>query len=267
MNRYEEANKISWNERLKDHLRFFYRLNEFKKGRSNLDKIQLKELGDVKSKSLLHLQCNVGIDTLSWMRKGAVVTGVDFSDKSIEYACRLVDKLNIKARFICCNIYDLRKHLDEKFDIIYTSQGVLCWLKDLIEWAKLISYYLKVGGIFYIMEEHPIIRTFDDTLEDRIEIGYHYFHKKKPTNWNEETQDNSNISLKSRNDSYEWQWSLSDIIDSLINAGLKIEFLHEFDKVFYKALPQMRQDKDGWWYLPGYKKKIPLMFTLKAVHL
>lgn len=267
MNKYEKANKITWDKRLDEHIRFFYRLKEFKKGKSNLDKIQLKEIGKVKGKSLLHLQCNVGIDTLSWVREGAMVTGVDFSDKSIEYARKLADELNIKARFIFCNIYDLKKHLDEKFDIVYTSQGILCWLKDLKEWAKLISYYLKVGGMFYIMEEHPIIRTFDDTIEDRIEIGYHYFHKKEPTNWGEETPDCTDECDVNSNPSYEWQWSLSDIINSLINVGLKIEFLHEFDKMFYKALPQMKKDKEGWWYLPGFRNKIPLMFSIKAVRL
>jgi len=267
MNRFEEANKIRWNMKIDEHIRFYYKLNKLKKGKSGLDKIQLKEIGELKEKSLLHLQCNCGIDTLSLERKGAIVTGVDFSDKAIKYAQNLANDLNIKARFICCNIYDLRKYLDEKFDVVYTSEGVLCWLKDISKWAKLISYYLKSGGMFYILEEHPIIRTFDDTSVDRIEIAYRYFHKKEPTNWADLTPDSTEKTQIDSTPSYEWQWSMSDIINSLIEANLRIKFIHEFDKMFYKALPEMKQDKEGWWYIPGYRKKIPLMFSLEAVRL
>jgi SAM-dependent methyltransferase len=267
MNKFEKANKVRWNMIMDEHIRFYYKLNKFKGGKSSLDKIQLKEIGQLKGKSLLHLQCNCGIDTLSLARRGAIVTGVDFSDKAIEYAKNSANDLNIKAEFICCNIYDLKKHLDRKFDIVYTSEGVLCWLKDLSKWAKLISYYLKSGGMFYILEEHPIIRTFDDTSVDKLKIAYKYFNKKRPTNWAESTLDSVDKTNINGTPSYEWQWSMSDIINSLVKANLGIKFIHEFDKMFYKALPGMKQDKEGWWYIPGYRKKIPLMFTLKAVRL
>ena len=113
-----------------------------------LDEIQLADIGDVAGKSLLHLQCHIGTDSLSWSRLGASVTGVDISDKSIETANRLKSELDLDARFINCNIYDLPMHLDQTFDIVYTSQGVLCWLSDLAAWARLISRYLKPGGFF-----------------------------------------------------------------------------------------------------------------------
>ncbi len=263
MNEFEETNKKLWNELTDVHIKS-YGVNEFKKGKSTLDKIQLEEIGNVKGKLLLHLQCHFGLDTLSWAREGAIVTGVDFSEKSIEYANQLRKELDIKSRFICCNIYDLKKRLVEKFDIVYTSQGVLCWLKDLNEWAKLIHHFLRPCGIFYIMEGHPITHIFDDTRRGKLEIIYPYFHGKEPTKWDNDYPDYSDETYIPKNSSYQWQWSLNDIINSLIKAGLRIEFMNEFDKLFYKEFPDMKCDENGWWYLLDYRNKIPLMFTLRA---
>lgn len=263
MNKFEENNKKLWNELTDVHIKS-YNVEGFKKGKTTLDEIQLKELGDVKEKKLLHLQCHFGLDTLSWAREGAIVTGVDFSEKSIEYANRLKAELYINAKFLCCNIYDLKNHLHGKFDIVYTSQGILCWLKDLQEWAQIIYHFLKPGGLFYIMESHPIARIFDNTKKEKLETLYPYFHNKEPIKWDDDYPDYSDDTYIPKNPSYEWQWTLSDIINSLIKAGLKIEFLHEFDKEFYKAFPDMKRDEDGWWYLPDYKNKIPLIFTLLA---
>ena len=244
MNKYEETSKKLWNELTDVHIKS-YGVDKFKNGKSMLDQIQLKEVGDVRGKSLLHLQCHFGLDTLSWAREGAIVTGVDFSEKSIAYANQLKKDTNIKARFIYCNIYDIKRYLDERFDIVYTSQGVLCWLKDLNEWAKLIHHFLRPGGIFYIMEGHPITHIFDDEKRGRLEIIYPYFHSKEPTKWDDDSPDYSDETYIAKNPSYQWQWSLSDIINSLIKAGLRIEFIHEFDKLFYKALPDMKKDKYG----------------------
>ena len=161
MNEYEKANRKLWNELTEVHVKS-YGVGRFRNGESTLDEIQLKEVGSVEGLSLLHLQCHFGLDTLSWAREGATVTGVDFSDETIEHANRLKDELKMGARFICCSLYDLKDHLDDVFDVVYTSQGVLCWLKDLKEWAAIIDHFLKPRGTFYIMEEHPVVRIFDD---------------------------------------------------------------------------------------------------------
>ncbi len=263
MNKFEESNKKLWNELTDVHIRS-YGVDKFKKGASTLDQIQLSEIGDVRGRALLHLQCHFGLDTLSFAREGAIVTGVDFSEKSIEYANQLKEELNINARFICCNIYDLKDNLDKQFDIVYTSQGVLCWLKDLEKWAEIIYHFLKPNGIFYIMDGHPIKNTLEHTKKGKLDILYPYFHNKKPTKWDDDSPDYSDENYISKNPSYEWQWSLSDVINSLIKTGLRIQFIHEFDRLFYKHFPAMNCDENGWWYLPDYRNKIPLMFTLRA---
>jgi SAM-dependent methyltransferase len=264
MNEFEAANQKMWDELAPVHFKS-YGLERLRAGQTLLDEIQMRELGDVKGKTLLHLQCHIGSDTLSWAKEGAIVTGIDFSPKSIELAKRLADELHYDARFICCNIYDVEKHLDEKFDIVYTGQGVLCWLKDLREWARLIAKYLKPGGVFYIMESHPIQSIFDDTKQGALNIIHPYFHDDRPIKWDDDFPDYSDPSFVYGKPSYEWKWSFSDIINSLISEGLRIEFIGEYDKTFSRVFPDMVKGDDGWWYLPKYRGKLPLIFTLRAI--
>ncbi|MHA1187498.1 MAG: class I SAM-dependent methyltransferase, partial [Candidatus Heimdallarchaeota archaeon] len=156
--KYFEANKKMWNEFAKEHFKTesnHYNVREFLEGKTTLRKYELEEVGDVKGKKLLHLQCHFGLDTLSWEREGAIVTGVDFSDEAIKLAKQLNKQANLKGDFILSNVYDLPNVLNEKFDVVYTSVGVLCWLNDLKKWAEVIAYFLKSGGIFYIHDGHP----------------------------------------------------------------------------------------------------------------
>lgn len=259
----EMANQVFWNEIAPVHYKS-YGIEKLKQGKSLIDKIQKKEMGDVKDKSLLHLQCHIGTDSLSLVLEGAQVTGIDFSRESIKIANKLKSALGLKARFIELNIYDLPDTLKEKFDIVYTSQGVLNWLKDIKEWAKLIFHYLKPGGIFYIMETHPLLYIFDDDKQGELKIKESYFPGEKPTLWDDDSPDYSDREYIPKNPTYEWTWPLGEILASLIEAGLKIEFLHEYDKLFYKGLPDMVKDEEGWWFLPKYKGMLPLTFTLRA---
>ena len=124
------------------------------------------EVGDVTGKSLLHLQCHFGLDTLSWARLGAGhVTGVDFSEPAIAFARELAadTRLADRSRFIVSDIYDLPGPLaGETFDIVYTGGGALCWLPDLESWARIVAGFVKPGGIFYIYEVHPVLWAIDD---------------------------------------------------------------------------------------------------------
>jgi SAM-dependent methyltransferase len=264
MDEYIEENRHLWNEITPIHAKSeFYDVEGFKTGkRKMLYPIEIEEMGDVKGKSLLHLQCHFGMDTLSWARQGAKVTGVDFSEKSIELACSLSEELGIDAQFICCNIYDLPEKLEGKFDIVYTSAGVLCWLPDLKRWAEIISHFLKPGGFFYILEGHPFKMVFDDSKDStELTVKYSYFHSPEPDKWEPEG-DYADPDALFTHGSYEWTHSMGDIINALINAGLKIVFLNEFPVIFFKRFPFMERDDNGLWRIEG--DKIPLTFSLKA---
>ncbi|MCC7297291.1 MAG: class I SAM-dependent methyltransferase, partial [Bacteroidia bacterium] len=150
---YLETNRDSWNKRTEIHYSSaFYDLEGFIAGKSSLQDIELQLLGDIQNKSVLHLQCHFGQDTLSLARMGAEVTGVDFSDAAIKKATELAEIVQQKARFICADIYNLPAHLNEHFDIVFTSYGTIGWLPDLEKWAKIVSHFLKPGGSFVFAE-------------------------------------------------------------------------------------------------------------------
>jgi SAM-dependent methyltransferase len=237
----------------------FYDVAGFKKGKTSLTFVELEELGDVSGKSLLHLQCHFGLDTMSWARMGARVTGVDFSEKAIELAQTLARDLSIDANFIQSPIYDLPHVLNEKFDIVYTSYGVLCWLSDLKKWGKVIGHFLKNNGIFYMVEFHPIRGMFDDDGN----MKEPYFHKEEPIKY-EGSGSYADPKADFKHVSYEWLHSLADIVNALVEAGLRIEFLHEFPFSTSGDLPFLVKAKDGLWYHKNKDIKIPLMFSIKA---
>jgi SAM-dependent methyltransferase len=262
MDDYSLRNRELWDEITPIHMRSpLYDLANFKAGRSSLKSIELSEVGDVRGKSLLHLQCHFGMDSLSWARLGASVTAVDFSNRAISVARSLSEEGGVPATFICCDVYDLPDNLEGQFDVVYTSYGVLCWLHDLTKWAAVISHFLKPGGTFYIIEGHPVSTMFDSRSAKELRVTQSYFHSLEPTRW-EPDGDYADGDAKVEHPSYEWTHSLSDIINAMIGAGLKIEFVHEFPYSFYPWAAFLKSDGRGWWRLEG--DRVPLMFSLKA---
>lgn len=260
MQNFINENKILWNKRAQVHRdSSFYDVEGFKAGKSSLNFIEIEELGDVKDKSLLHLQCHFGLDTLSWARSGANCVGIDFSDEAIKTAEELNDRLNLEARFLCSDIYDLKENLNEKFDIVFTSYGVIGWLPDLNEWGEIISHFLKPGGIFYMVEFHPVSWMLDDNFE---KIKYSYFNKGVI-----ETESSGSYADRSADinqKEYGWNHSLSDVINPLVKNGLEIIHLNEFSFSVYGCFPNTVKGEDGFWRIKGYEDILPMMFSVKA---
>ena len=274
VNEYFEANKHLWNQRTAVHKdSVFYDLAGFKAGANVLTPIELNEIGDVKGRSLLHLQCHFGMDTMSFSRMGAKCTGIDLSDDAIKLAKEINDELKLDAKFICCNVYDLLSEnrsvrkappLEgfgeaEQFDIVFTSYGTIGWLPDLDRWAKVISEKLKPGGFFYMAEFHPVVWMFDD---DFTHIKYYYDNKEiivmedQPSY----TGDKNEIVGKE----YSWNHSISEVLNALINAGLKIEFFNEHTFSPYANFKNSVESEPGKWYIKGMEGKIPMVYSLMA---
>lgn len=266
MDEYMNANKELWDKLTKIHHKSeFYNVEGFLKGNQTLDPIEIEELPDLSGKKVLHLMCHFGMDTLSLARLGADATGVDFSSEAIELAKELSKTAEIDARFVCSNVYDLPGKLREHFDVVFTSGGVIMWLPDLKEWAKVIAHFLNPGGFFYIREFHPFGYVFDD--EDDVtdlRVRYPYFQGKKPLKFEAEGSYASGDAKTGKVPSFEWNHRISEIINALIDSGLTIDFFHEFPMTTYKALPFMIEKEPGKWILPENEDKIPLMFSLKA---
>ncbi len=260
---FMQTNRRMWNELVKVNARSaFYDLDGFRRGVNKLNSLERGEVGDVKGKSLLHLQCHFGMDTLSWAQLGAQVTGMDYSEEGISLARQLSEELNIPARFVCCNLYDLPANLDGQFDVVYTSYGVLCWLNDITGWAQIAASYVKPGGFFYIAEFHPFALVFDDE-SDELRYRYPYFEQEALTFEVKGSYADREAEISAGRD-YEWQHTLAEIVNGLITAGLRIEFLHEHAFTVYEQLPFLKPDGKGYWRFPDGKQPIPLMFSLKA---
>ena len=263
MDEQRRANRALWNELTAINARSpLYRLDQFKAGEIKLNPLERGEVGDVRGKKLLHLQCHFGMDTLSWARLGAEVTGVDFSEEAIEMARGLSEELGIPARFICSDIYELEHILDEDFDIVFTSYGVLTWLSDLPRWAALAASFVRPGGFFYMAEFHPFAMVFDDESSE-LRLRYPYFLDEAlalPVNGaysDREAHLDTPVA-------YEWQHTLGDIITHLVSSGLRIEYLHEFPYTVYQQLPMLEQRDEHYWGQPDGRHDLPLVFSLKA---
>jgi SAM-dependent methyltransferase len=268
---YLRSNRALWNEWADINARSeFYGLEEFRRGGTRLRPYELEEIGPVAGRSLLHLQCHFGMDTLSWAREGAVVTGADFSERSIEIARQLAEELGLEATFVHSGLYELPDVLEGEFDVVYTSRGVLGWLPDLAPWARVIHHFLKPGGVFYITEKHPIVDVFDDEVEEPVlRLRYPYWTRDEPLDF-------ENLGSYADRDApvtvpreYGWDHGLGEIVTAVAEAGLKIEFLHEFDFIEWPVPPLVEEAEDGKWRMPPGRfgdpdGELPLFFSLRA---
>ena len=249
---YFEMNRAGWDQRVKPHFESkFYDVEGFLAGQTSLKEIELAELSNVKGKRLLHLQCHFGMDTLSWVRKGAVCTGVDISPAAIQQARELMGRANLDAEFVCSDVYGFKPKEVGAFDIVYTSYGTVCWLPDLNKWADIISSNLAMGGTFYIVEFHPIY----DLL-----AGYSYFTTTAPDVEEEGTYTENGAEVVAQ--LAVWAHPLSSVINALIGAGIQIEQVNEFSFSPYNCFEGMVEREPGRFYLRHKENDVPIVYSL-----
>jgi SAM-dependent methyltransferase len=218
----------------------------------------------VTGKTLLHLQCHFGLGSLAWARRGAIVTGVDVAEEAIEAARALARETGIPARFVRSDVYDLPANLDGRFDVVFTSHGVLGWLPDLDRWARVVAHFLAPGGRVHVIEGHPFALIFDDRPGQReIRLLYPYFGGPEPLR---EERQGSYAAPDAPIHSVEYVWihPLAEVFGSLLRAGLSIEAFAEYPYASWQILPWMEQRADGTWQLPGGAGSLPLMLSLSA---
>jgi SAM-dependent methyltransferase len=275
MRREIEQNRSYWDEATDFHARGnVYGIEDFKSGMCRLHRVEVEEVGDVRGKRLLHLQCHFGIDTLSWARRGAIVTGVDLSPKAITLARELSRETGVPGEFSCTNIYDLPTLLDATggFDIVYTSYGALNWLPDLKRWGEIIAHYLRPGGFFYVVDAHPTATVFP-LDQDMPRVGsftphISYFYDSAGIAWPPEP-DYADEGAMHTVGAHEWHHTLGDILGALIGAGLSIEWLHEFSYCAWKVVAgceivERFSDSHAYYARPSHEPKLPLMFSVRA---
>ena len=257
---YIEINRESWNNRTDAHLESeFYDLEGFKNGNTSLNDIELDLLGDIKGKSILHLQCHFGQDSISLSRLGAEVTGVDLSDKAIQSAKKLAKETNTDTTFICSDIYDLPNHLEKEFDIVFTSYGTIGWLPDLDKWAKVVSIFLKPNGKFVFVEFHPVVWMFDDNFEN---IAYRYFNSGAIVEIESGTYADKNADITQ--DYVMWNHGFSEVLNSLITNGLEINSLDEYDYSPYNCFNKTIEIAPKKFRIEHIGDKIPMVYSVLA---
>lgn len=258
---YTEINRRLWNQRTNIHFESaFYGVDAFLNGEEILNSIELDLLGDVKGKTILHLQCHFGMDTLALARRGAIVTGIDLSEEAIAKANELKNKINLQAEFICCNVYDTLKHIHKQFDIVFTSYGVIGWLPELDSWAHVISAALKPGGKFIMAEFHPLVWMFDNDFQ---KIEYSYFNREAIVENEEGTYADKQVIIPD-NTSVTWNHSLSDVINCLLRHNLIIETLQEFDYSPYNCFNRIAEVSKNKFQIEGMEGKLPMVYAVKA---
>ena len=260
MNEYIEANKHSWATIAQEHYETFRPL--LLANQSTLSQTQIQELGDIEGKKLIHLQCNTGADTISLARMGARVTGVDLVPGNIHYAKKLAADCGINdARFIESNVLEIMERHDQKYDIVFTTEGVLCWLPDLFLWARNIRHLLEDDGFLYVLDGHPFFMIWDEDKLPDLVVKYPYFQKTA-----DQGEWIGGYAAQPKNAvNYSWMYTIGEIINALSQAGMHIEWFHEFDWSYYRLSEEkQRRDKNGNWVYPEHKGRLPFTFSLKA---
>ena len=260
MENYLEINKNSWNAKVEPHLKSdFYFVEEFLKGKSSLNPIELDLLGNIEGKTILHLQCHFGQDSISLSRLGAKVTGIDLSDKAIETAKDLAEKCGTDTEFICSDVYNLPNVLDQQYDIVFTSYGTIGWLPDLDQWAHVIHHFLKPGGQFVMAEFHPVIWMFDDDFE---RVGYNYFNEKPIVETYEGTYADRSADIVQ--EYVMWNHSLAEVLQNLIKNNLEIQQFQEFDWSPYPSFKHIIEFEKGKWRVEKFGNKVPIVYAISA---
>jgi SAM-dependent methyltransferase len=253
-------NRALWDERVPIHVASdFYDVDTFLAGGDTLRPFEVEEIGDVGGLTLLHAQCHFGLDTLSWARRGARVTGLDFSEPAIAAARKLASDAGIEAEFVASDVYEAAAALGgRRFDVVYTGLGALNWLPDVERWAQVMASLVVPGGRFYLAEFHPFASVF---AEDALTVKYSYFHTE-PYSWDEPGTYADPEAVTQHNRSVEWNHGIGAVVSALVAAGLRVEFLHEHDHTLFAVWPFLERGADGAYRLPEGTPSLPLMYSL-----
>jgi 2-polyprenyl-3-methyl-5-hydroxy-6-metoxy-1,4-benzoquinol methylase len=260
---YLKTNEKLWNDKTKVHLKSeFYDVEGFKQGKTSLNPIELSLFKDVEGLRILHLQCHFGLDSMSLSRLGAEVTGVDLSGVAIEEANYLKNELKLNTKFIQSDVYKLKDKLDQKFDIVFTSYGVLGWLPDMEKWANTVNHFLIPGGKLILVEFHPVVWMFS---YDFNSIEFPYSDNQPIIETTKGTYTDQNAPIE--NKSISWNHGLAKVIKALLKNNLQIQHFEEYNYSPYDCFQNTIEIAEGKYQIKGLENKIPLLYSLIAQNL
>jgi SAM-dependent methyltransferase len=260
-------NQATWDERATLHLvdaNGFYAVERFRRGEDILMAIESAEIGSVAGLHLLHLQCHIGLEALCLARRGAIVTGLDFSAAAIAAAWGLAEEAGLPALFVRADVYDAMNVLKGGFDVVYVSWGSLNWLPDIWLWAEVVAGLLAPGGFLYLVEQHPFISVMKER-DGRLEPFYAWrTPMEQPVQTEMTTTYTGDDTRLANRRMHEWDHPFSDIITALLASGLRLDFVHEHEVLPWRKFPMMVPAGDRAYRLPDGHTPMPLAFSLKA---
>jgi SAM-dependent methyltransferase len=271
--REHEQNRLSWNEATARHNSHKGdQAKAFREGLDTLHPEELELLGPLEGRSLVHLQCNSGQDTLSLARRGADVLGVDISDEAVSFARKLSADSGIPARFERSDLFDWFARTTETFDLAFASYGALGWLSDLRPWAAGVAKVLKPGGKLVLVEFHTVPLMFEPGW--KLTWPYSSAHGAaipNPQGVNDyipmlaSFPDAKDTGWKNPHPTVEFAWGIADVVQPLIDSGLALEKLVEWPySNGWRPFPDMRPLEGGRWGMPEGMPEMPFMFGVVA---
>jgi SAM-dependent methyltransferase len=263
-------NLQSWDERAPAHfaspdyaVQKFIDQPDFLSGVVTFD---LPRLGDVSGLRAVHLQCHIGTDTESLARLGASMTGLDFSPAAIEQARLLARSIGSSTDYVVSDVYDAVSALGgQKFDLVFTGIGALCWLPDIDRWANVVGQLLAPGGRLFIREGHPMLWSIDEERQEGLVVDFPYFQTVNPVTYSGGGTYVQTQTEFARTTSHTWNHGFGEIVSALLAQGLVIDSLVEHDSVPWEALPgKMVKDDLGEWRLFERRERLAMSYTLTA---
>ena len=223
-------------------------------------------LGQLSGQRVLHLQCHIGTDTLSLARLGADVTGVDFSPSALAVARQLADRAGPSVRYVESTVHEVPTRLPETFDLVYTGVGALNWLPSVRRWAAIVSALLGPGGRLFLRESHPMLNALDNDRDDHLLVVEHpYFETLEPTRWEGFHSYTGSDQRVAQPVTYEWNHGLGEVVQAVIDAGLRLTRLEEHRELEWRFFDWMAPTERGGYVLPEHPERLPLMYTIEAV--
>jgi SAM-dependent methyltransferase len=267
---WKAANRAHWDEKVSLHLGpRGYDLTSLRAGHGRLNAIEEAELWPVDGKHIVHLQCHFDADSLKLAQRGATVVGLDFSAAAIDAARQLASELGLadRARFVQADLYDGLTAIPEPaaFDMVFVTWGAIVWLPDIRRWAEIVAHFLKPGGSLYLADAHPTAMVFDDAalLPDGRPGFFAPYFSREPVVMAEAHDYIDETTTVVNATTHTWIHPLSDIISSLLAAGLTLDWLHEHDAVTWRMFGILVRDAERLWRWPD-QPWLPLAFSLRA---
>ena len=260
---HRDTNRRMWDELAPIHAKSeFYDVPGFLAGMSHLRPFELEEVGDVSGRSLVHLQCHIGLDTLSWAREGAKVTGLDFSQPAISAAEEIASQAKLDAHFVLGDVHHAPEVLQRRFDIVYTGIGALCWLPDITAWAEVVAQLVEPNGILYLTEVHPFTDMFG---EKDLLVREHYFDQGVAYRCEDGgTYAGTDVKTEHNLD-FSWTHPVSSVITALLKVGFVIELFSEHDYTVFRQFETLEHHpEDRTYRFPDDHPRMPLLYSIRC---